>query len=266
MFLPIDDWLAPNFFVEAVEAAGASPEIAYIYGDSFMVPEETLANDNFNYLRRQNPLQQSGVFPGHPVRCYALNYPTDMVLASVKHLDKIGRFSLSNGRQPPTTALLEATGSVCYTGTDQSFSLKHPNQVSKEWTRSGKLAELWTDWFHSLYLSPLLKRYQKAALTLVYSSQLETRVLESFLKADMKSSNPYLSSELVQSRNLILQELLVVLLGQFRLSRDGKVEGTPKYLGTDQTIQFARQMKKLGLFPIDPSVKQWYDFLATRSL
>lgn len=226
-----------------------------------MVPEETLVSGNFSRLRRQNPIHQFGVYPGHPVRCFALNYPTDMVLASVKHLDKIGRFSSNNGRQPPTTALLEATGKVCYTGKDQSFSLKHPNQVSKEWSRSGKLAELWTDWFHSLYLSPLLQRYEKAALSLLYSSQLETRVLESFLKADMKSSNPYLSNELIQNRDLILRELLVVLLGQFRLSHDGKVEGSPKYLGADQTIQFARQMIKLEAFPTDASLQHWYDFI-----
>jgi len=138
-FLPADDWLAPGYLEDALRVMESEPTVGVAYGQSYMVEMASGA-----VSRRTSPWRSRQRTRENPLNSFVFNnYIPDI---SLYRSDALDLYSNSwSWFKAGLQASVLAAWDVFYTGNDQCFSGKSPEQVSKEWTKTGRYYSLLTE-------------------------------------------------------------------------------------------------------------------------
>lgn len=139
ILLPADDWLAPGYLREAMQALDANANVGVVYGKSFLVDLSTGST-----RERLRPLRAKGPRKEDPFAALAFNnFVPDISLFRSKALNC--DHGSTDWFMPGNQVGILKNFEVYYTASDQCFSGKHAGQLSKQWAASGRYYSFYTD-------------------------------------------------------------------------------------------------------------------------
>ena len=201
LLLPADDWLAPGYLKQALSILETDNDIGVVYGKSYTADLVSGVTSE-----RSRPIRNSGKYLESPFSAFTFhNFVTDISLYRSKDLDC--ETHSAEWFLPGNQATILRRGSVYYTGEPQCFSGKRPDQVSKEWTKSGQYFDYFEKMYRGFQCSNTLATYESVILYLIHHHFYSGEALLRGLEACLKAGHPYVKVGLARH----MQDVIVGL-------------------------------------------------------
>jgi glycosyltransferase involved in cell wall biosynthesis len=207
LFLPADDWLAPGYLSESLQAMEANDDIGVVYGRSYMVdlasklsrqrfvPHRPIGNSREYFL---NPLFFNNFIPDISL------YRSSLLCISTK---------LDDWFKPGGQAGVLSQSSTYFTGKDQCFSGKSINQLSKQWAADGHYYKYLQDMFIGAYTAGCKNLADRIVIALWNSNFHTGKQLLPLLK-EFDSGHEYIRNGLALVRFQVIARIFLIIFDE----------------------------------------------------